>query len=383
MVVRDRQQLAQLLDERMNNTYSSLTDEQELEPGSSLLKSYLLEAHRPPSRQAVLSDTLRDLLPAIPRASVNVFPADETSLATVEVESADQRMSLYVDSTNARYWVVHSLGESTAVDSVITRIVSHSTALDRAWLPADFLRRVADMGAFRGLGLDYDRRLIPDVDFEAPDAPVESLKMQLWGNKAADILSLLQRHDAFPSETTLSKVKVKYWQDRGVPEYFAVDDVKFDGKITARGTSFQSHSELLGAISDMYAHQVTLIEDSHRIASEAYGDAFTLAGEPVALQLSRPIPDLDVFCDSLFSCGPPFRLWGVPISSRTGQRVVHALDLHVGQPLHVEINPTRITLYLPSGVCGNTVLRFYTNLQHHYDARVQAVGSGGHPIFEF
>ena len=49
MIVRNRQQMAQLLNERMTRTYTTLSQRQELEPDTSLVKTYLLEAHLPES----------------------------------------------------------------------------------------------------------------------------------------------------------------------------------------------------------------------------------------------------------------------------------------------------------------------------------------------
>ena len=45
--VRTRQELINHFDERMNLTYDSLSEIQELEPDTSLIKTYLIEAHLP------------------------------------------------------------------------------------------------------------------------------------------------------------------------------------------------------------------------------------------------------------------------------------------------------------------------------------------------
>ena len=45
MLIKTRQEMAQLLNDRMNSTYQTLSDEQELEPETSLVKTYLVEAH--------------------------------------------------------------------------------------------------------------------------------------------------------------------------------------------------------------------------------------------------------------------------------------------------------------------------------------------------
>jgi len=42
---RTRQEMVQYMDQVMNSTYSPLTERQELEPDTSLVKTYLIESH--------------------------------------------------------------------------------------------------------------------------------------------------------------------------------------------------------------------------------------------------------------------------------------------------------------------------------------------------
>jgi hypothetical protein len=108
-----------------------------------------------------------------------------------------------------------------------------------------------------------------------------------------------------------------------------------------------------------------------------------LTGEPINFVFDRPIAQLDVFCRSIFDCSEPFRLWGVPVPLADDFYRVHALDLHVGNSLTFEVAPKFVRLYLPSGACGDTVVRFFTNLQHHYDSLVRAEDGDGRPLFKF
>src|SRR5439155_3391726 len=132
---------------------------------------------------------------------------------------------LHVDASNPRFWLIHSTAKSTEVDPIIQKLVNNTNEFDNVWLPIQLLTRIAGFGTLRGLGLDYDRRAVPDVDFEAPAAPVQFLKIQLWGNRAGDVLRILKQQDAFPDATTLSKVKVKYFLYRA-DEAFCIADIK-------------------------------------------------------------------------------------------------------------------------------------------------------------
>jgi hypothetical protein len=388
--IRDRQQMAALLRDRMAGSYESLGAGQRLEPDTSLVKSYLVESVLPEAMdadqaQARAADLLTNYQPAR-QVAIEMRRAEDPSLITmtadVRLNPRPERVVAYIDIANPRFWLVHSMSASRAVDYLIDRLVAAGPELDRAWLPADLLESVSRMGSFRGLGLDYDRRAIPDVDFADPEAGVEFLKMQLWGNKAADVLGILRRHDAFPKETTLAKVKVKYWQDAAEADEFTLDDVKFDGKVTARGTSFDSHVALLRAVYDRYAVAVRDIEDHYRLKG-AESEPLRMEGEPVTYLLDPPIADLGRFCDSVFSATPPFRLWGVPVFVGPDYARVDAVDLHVGSRLRVEIAPEMIRVYLYGNACGNSALRMYTNLQHHYNSEVQTRNGRGTQAFQF
>ena len=392
MIVKDRQQMAQLLNERMTRTYTTLSERQELEPDTSLVKTYLLEAHLSESTEPaqalkfaekIFSERISEGTSRLQQ--VQHHRTDESTLLSVDVKSGTERLVAYVDFTNPRYWLLHSMGSSNILDWMIARLVKASPELDRAWLPADFLECISNMGSFRGLGLDYDRRVIPDVDFESesPEAPAEFLKMQLWSTNARRVLESLRAKGAFPNDTTLSKIKVKFWLDRELDEEFSLDDIKYNGKITARGTSFQSHIALISSIYEEYANQIRKLEAEYALRTSQHDGRLSLHGQPINLLFERPIVDMEVFCESIFSCGEPFRLWGVPVRLGKNFYRVRAVDLHIGSPVQFEISREFIRVYLPAGSCGNSIIRLYTNLQHHYDAQIKAQNGDGEQIFEF
>ena len=261
-------------------------------------------------------------------------------------------------------------------------VIAVGPDLDRAWLPADFLEAVASLGSFRGLSLDYDRRVIPDIDFNAVGAPPEFLKMQLWGGRAGRVLEILRAEGAFPNETTLSKVKLRYMLDDATPDSFTLDDVKYNGKVTARGTSFDSHLALLARIVDQYAAAIDDVEARYRIGSSP-GERFWVSGDPIHFFFEPPIADIAAFCMHVFGGGEPFRLWGVPVQLRHDYFRIEGVDLHVGQTLRCEVAPGFLRLYLPQAACGNSAIRLYTNLQHHYNSQVRVEGHAGTAVFAF
>lgn len=380
MPVRDRQEMFSLFTERMSGAYDELRATQRLEQRTTLVKSYVIEAHHrevEDGASAWMSRVLGEThLGSIEQPAVT--RTEDPHLFTVEARTRSGPVLLYVDTADSRYWFAHSLSGSTAVDQLIDRLTRGHAAIDRAWFPADLLERVSGLGSFRGLGLDFDRRPLGDLgEDEAQVQPVEFLKMQLWGTRADAVLDKLREVDAFPGQTTLSKVRVKYWLSEGDSELFAVDDVKWDGKTTARGTSFDSHNDLLTTVARAYEGGVRRIETEYAIRPDGDGDAARFTGAPLVFAFANPIENLDRFSAALFSGRDPFRLWGTPIRVTDSQVRAHVVDLHIGAPMSFEVMRDFMRVYIPSGTCGNSVFRLYANLQHYYDAQVRALDPNG------
>jgi hypothetical protein len=61
--------------------------------------------------------------------------------------------------------------------------------------------------------------------------------------------------------------------------------------------------------------------------------------------------------------------------------VSQIVDLHTGGQFSLEIHPDLISLYLAEGTCGNSVARFYTNLQHTLGASFRVETDSGDSVF--
>ena len=380
--------MAARLEEVMSHAYTELEERQRLEAGTSLLKTYLLEAH---SGNAQHRDILHVLTAAFSAETMgrnsrgDVHETDEEFFYRIDATWSRSQAEFYVDASDHRFWILHSISNSRKADAILHRVVANDSHLDSAWLPMQLLERVADMGQFKGLHLDYDHREVPDVEFDVPGAPVEYLKMQLWGSRAQEVLRILRQPDAFANATTLSKVKIKHYLDHAVDDdLFSLDEIKWDGKITARGTSYQSHINLVNSIYRSYSDKVRGFEQRYSLRFTEQGEnggRVTMDGEALSLNFSRPINDLPRFMEALFGGTDPFRLWGVPVSIGKDYFRVTALDLHVTNRITFEVAPDFMRVYLPDGTCGNTIIRLYTNLQHYYDSQVVLSAGGGEVLF--
>jgi len=374
MRIETRRDLASYFEDRMNKSYTELTDEQRLGYESSLVKTYMVEAHLPGQRQHAdlvqfIQQIIRDGGGAF-RGGAEVHESDEELFLEVQIRTREDDVSLYVDASDPRFWLLHSMHPSRTVDWCVERLISATPQLDRAWLPVELLEWASTSGSFRGLGLNYDRRKFVGEQEDGQEG-VTFLKMQLWGNRAKNVLEMLRETDAFPHETTLSKVKVKFWLD-GRNNTFSLDDIKFNGKITARGTSFQSHLTLVTELYRRYARALEWIESKGRIQLQSEGARWRVRGSPVQFKIPEHVASARALCEHLFTCGKPFRLWGVPIALNDDYFKVSAVDLHVGHPLDFEITKEWMRVYLHEKSCGNTIVRLLTNLQHSIDARAEA-----------
>ncbi len=75
--------------------------------------------------------------------------------------------------------------------------------------------------------------------------------MQLWGGEGTkEVYNILESHPDFHNKVVLSKVRFKEMAEKnGDPEAFVIQDVKFNGKFTARGTDFDTHLLTLNEVS--------------------------------------------------------------------------------------------------------------------------------------
>jgi hypothetical protein len=75
--------------------------------------------------------------------------------------------------------------------------------------------------------------------------------------------------------------------------------------------------------------------------------------------------DVDLVCDRIFDGKNPFKLFGT-FTNIPGGKLVNVYDLHIGEVFNVQVFPDMFVFYLNKEVCGNTILRFYSNLQHSF-----------------
>ena len=386
-IVQSRRQLFDFLEEQMNTSYRSILKSGRLENETTQVKTYLVEfdwqRHQETKNNDYLTTSLtvlRNKQLAIP----SVVNTDEEGFYEVEWQIGKQPIRVYLDTAtdaNRRFWIGYSLSPAAELDKILDYLSSSpSSRLDRVWLWPELLRQVQGWGEFRGVGLDYDHRYFEADRHKKEVDSTSYLKCQLWGGpETQDVLAAIMQ--VREGKVNLSKIRMKYSEEER-KDKFVIEDIKFNGKLTCRGTSFASHQILLNKLRVAYAEKVEEMEINHTICCSIDKESRTeVSGEPVIFEMIEPIVNLDLFCNILFSGQSPFHLWGLVQQSSDDSRVVDAVDLHTGSRLFFEIYQDELRMYMYTGSCGNTVVRLFTNLQRTLNASITAKNIAGQNIF--
>ncbi|MDE2677074.1 MAG: hypothetical protein OXI76_04110 [Gemmatimonadota bacterium] len=384
MIARSRSHLAAILEGQIRRVSRDGTGDARRSGEAVPVKTYLMEGRGPVPPKAgdhrgpfvTLAEMAAD--PVLRGMySTRVHPADDPDLATIEIAQDDERAFVYVDWADSRHWLLHTFAMSRLADRFVSNLAAARRGVGRAALPGEFLENAAALGSTVALTLGQERRVFePGASRGASDF----VKARIWGTRAGRLLSLVRVPGALEEGIALSTIQVKHQPDAGDDSVFCLDDLRWDGRIITRGTSLQAHLELTAALQGCYARQVQRLESLHAVRMN--GRDGILHGRSLTLHLTRPIRHLERFCRMVFSSANPFLLWGMPVVRGPDSVSVAAVDLNFGQGLAFEFTPEFIRLFLPRDTSGGTVVRFYTNLQHHLDPRVRLLDQDECEIFQ-
>jgi len=377
--VRDRSDLASVLRESMEASYARFVEGEEEDGERNLLKSYIVEAHLDTSNDR-LHGSLQELRRIGRSLNSRVATTDDKSLLVLS--SPKGSVEFYVDVLHERFWLLHTLSRSIHADTFLSHLIRAGPRIDRAWFPSQLLEVTTGLGRFEGFGVRFDStiyrvdesKLAPNDEEDGWD-PLDSrlISLSLKTRKGArNQLKRLRGADVFPYASALSWVRVR--ASNGEAGSFALEDITYHGKFTARGTSFTDHQHVLGAVREKYQASVEGLERDASIGAREGEEAHFVSGEPLVFEFSQPIRNMGAVIPRMFTSAEPYRLWGVPRRVNTRMLRVHTVDLHVGQPLTVEVTPKHLVAYLPQGTCGNTITRLYSNVQRTLDPGVKVLG---------
>ena len=349
--------------------------------GSVPAKAFVLEVH---------TDDPHAYLAEMTGRGGYVEDTDDAYLSHVIAPSVGE---FWVDRLVTRFWVFHTIAPSGAATAWLRDCVESRRDTDWMWLPSAHLRYIAPNALSRRVRTEFDgERLV------SSDAAAYDLKVQLSGSHAERLLDMISDLPEYKSAVSFNTIEV----DIDDPDLGPLrESVRRWGAFAAHGEQFTHHAQFVQLVIARYARLVESIEalalrfeplhetDSSPLADGGAGGATTttainhaddlggasLTGMPIGIRFSRPIPDLAMFCDELFSSRAPFRLWGRPTVTEDGASV-EAVDLHVGQRVRMDLGQDWMRVYLHAGSCGNTVARLISNLQTRFDGALYLTQPG-------
>lgn len=394
MVV-DIDSLGTFLEDQTRTTYENLVEDQRLDRG--LVKSYLIESHLGGSSSA---EALRRLLKRTDekhgKFSFEVQEFQDPRLLRLAVAKNKSNIDIFVDCSEKRFWTLFSVDDATDVNTAIEKLVLNDCSLDHVWLPQSFLCNMMNWGTLRSLKLHHNRDDL-NRSAQAKDTKAtrhqQALRLAKIDDRMTYELKGTTAHEGY--EALLSRPKLRDYvnvaglqirrldgdlSDYGEDEepLFSIDDIRYNGKFTTRGTSIEQHLKLLDTTRRRYSDSVETIE-----AMSIGMKSGRFKGSPFIFQYGRQVEDLPGFITSVFTGREPFRLWG--IARKLGREAyrVTGTDVHSGSKFHAEIFRTYLRFYLHDGGCGNSIPRFWANLQQHFSASTALQNHKGEEFLTF
>lgn len=268
---------------------------------------------------------------------------------------------VFVDTLNPRFWLLHSTSQADRVQRVVKSALGVDARLDTAWLPADLLQQLDGRHTYVRLAFDAD-------DLLGQDSAVQRSRVRFEGDTPEGLVDLLKGDSRYAGTTSITAMG-GYVGDNNLGVAHLVADYR--GAFTTARGDFEVAANAIWRMVDLYQAFVTALEERHRLTAEPMreeglyldGDVATIAF-PHAVDVARLV-------EGLFQAKEPFRLWAVPREVDENEWVADAVDLHVGQPLRLELSPWDVRVLLEPDTCGNSLARLLTNLQQHLDARIE------------
>ena len=142
--------------------------------------------------------------------------------------------------------------------------------------------------------------------------------------------------------------------------------------MTNRGDEFRGFASHLRFISNqVYGNLTRSIERIIAVHAEKTtlpngANKVVMRGAPVTFAFPVPLTNrvFEGFIELTFEKGRgPFRLWGNPLKLSGPKVHVYGIDLHLWQPIYLDLTPKRFIVIIPQGTCGNTIHRLTANIK--------------------
>ena len=357
--INSRRDFNEFFDDALQGANRALGDDLKFEYGQNLPKAYVMEFHPRRDRDMTRQGAIQ-AFQSLPDMEVRQT-IDQTL-----VSLSGAGVTFFVDLIDTRFIVLHTLDDSTTADTFVDQaLVGSSPAFDRAWYSQGFLESVAYAApVFEGWETRFHRYSYQKGGDDANRLP-ESFSVSETGMTAlSDYETCKMAFDG--KDVALDAVLLRLTSSGS----YGRARVKSDGKITARGNSFQCFLNLVTLVQGRYTQYVQRLEERYSLTYTQTSTGFRLKGQPFWVRFAKPVEGLQDFLAFMFSCARPFRLMGSPVWVNPSFARIRAVDLHVGKTINFEATPDYMRIYLPQGSCGNSLARIVSELQRHLDSRL-------------
>ena len=375
-----------------------------LKQGTGLIKSYVLETSQ--------HNGIPDIEDALSMSGITAQSIND-DLFVIKRNLAPIG---YAEPLTSRYFAIHSFEVNDDADQIIRRATKQSPKLDSLWLTSDVFQQllkqyIEPQSPHRWINMRFEQRPryefgvtkeIDETTGEIIDIDTETesdVSNQYWGGffsqRAEEWAATLHQYQEIqPRWNAIKMLRIPGSEQGGY-------DLWYWGKMTYRTSSFREGRALLKFVSTAYEKLTAAIEDAIWLEAEEthIGEqSFAhLRGLPAIFEFEHELSPrvFANFIESTFDGDhEPFRLWGNPIWLGENKVHVYGMDLHLWQPVYMEFTRKRFLFLLPTGTCGNTVHRLFSNIQRYIDPTVHLTIGGtnygkmienaiqGHEVFD-
>ena len=326
------------------------------------IKSYIIETHdydlkSRNDRVEDFSDRLRAL-----DSNYKISELEDESIIRINNETIE----MFADISDERFMIVHSAEKTALTDPVINKI-SNLDNFDSIWIPGMLFSEFLHFGDFFGINLKFQNILNKDIeDFSDSNS---DLDLSTKNETAKEVYKILSDSNV-KNMLGITKLALKTVEDQNETEDqeerdFIIDDIYYNGKITAKGNQFSYHIDSVFNILNLYK---TTLNDFEKMSITLVEGL--LEGSAFKISFSRSI-NIKNFVNVVFNGSKPFRLLGTNMDLGDSHQRVYAVDMHngnMGNSITFDITNEFVIFHLNSESCGNTVLRLLANINHYIDA---------------
>jgi hypothetical protein len=361
----DRLEMAGILEEHLRNVNVYFDREGEFPKGRGPLKTYIVEAHGSNGEGLSHRTATRALAEIGNQAGLDVRETRDEALFQV----TKGELGFFFDLLDPRFWILHTMSNIEQAEELLDALVEVYPHLDYAWPGSELMRSIQMSGKPVGFAVDFDEtRFLPSSESNLAQEASAVVKFRFGGTRAGDWLNELQKF----APDALAFSMVKFSRDDKPTGSYIIDELNERGRFKAAGNSFNLHIQTVSHFLDSYRSVISEIENVGRLRSRGKGDGGGLVeGEPLTLELPKPLRNFNAFVKELVSCRAPLKIWGIVEAVRSDFAMIEAVDLHTGSRLRLDVSPHYIRIYLGPQACGNTVARLLRNLQSHLDSTVK------------